>query len=292
MTTPNAQTRLVGIIGDPVAHSLSPRMHNAAFDALGLNWRYLAFRVRTDALPHALRGLVALGLAGANVTIPHKETAVALVDELDAVARRVGAINTIRVADGRLQGFNTDATGLLDALTKDGGTAIEGRRCLVIGAGGGARAAAFALAGASASHLIVLNRTVSRARGLAELVSRDFPQCRVDAGDLAAETVESSMEGAEIVIHTTTATMSAAMGGSGGREQWLAPLMRGFRPGMVVHDMVYTPRWTDLLSAARNAGATVVSGLSLLLYQGAKSFELWTGRPAPIEIMRRALEES
>jgi len=290
MLTPNAQTRVVGILGDPVAHSLSPRMHNAAFDAVGLNWRYMAFRVRADALPYALRGLTALGMVGANVTIPHKETTVAFVDELDPVARRIGAINTIRVADGRLQGFNTDAVGLIDALTKDGGAAIKGRRCLVIGTGGGGRAAAFALAGAAASQLMVLNRTVSRARGLAEMVSRDFPQCRVDAGDLAADTVERSMEGAEVVIHTTTATMSAAMGGSGGREEWLATLVRCLRPSMVVHDMVYTPRWTDLLNAARDAGATVVSGLSMLLYQGAKSFELWTGRPAPIEIMRQALD--
>ncbi|HET6781875.1 MAG TPA: shikimate dehydrogenase, partial [bacterium] len=192
----------------------------------------------------------------------------------------------------RLQGFNTDALGLLDALTKDGGAEIRGKRCLVIGAGGGGRAAAFALAGASAANLMVLNRTVSRARGLAEIVSRDFPGCRIDAGDLAADTIERSMEGTDIVIHATTATMSAAMGGSGGREEWLATVVRSLRPGMVVHDMVYTPRWTDLLNAARNSGATAVSGLSMLLYQGAKSFELWTGRTAPIDVMRQALEQS
>jgi len=290
MLRPN-EARVVGIIGDPVAHSLSPRMHNAAFDALGLHWRYLAFRVRAEALADALRGLAALGLAGANVTIPHKQSAAALVDELDPVSKRIGAINTIRVTGGRLQGFNTDAAGLLDALTRDGGAEIKGRRCLVIGAGGGGRAAAFALAGGSASHLTILNRTVSRARGLAEVVSRDFPQCRVEAGDLALNTIEQSIESAEVVIHTTTATMSAAMGGSGGREEWLATVERGLRPGMVVHDMVYTPRWTELLNAAREAGATAVSGLSLLVHQGAKSFELWTGRPAPIEIMRHAVED-
>jgi shikimate dehydrogenase len=291
MLTPNEQTRVVGIVGDPVAHSLSPRMHNAAFEALGLNWRYLAFRVRADALAQALRGLAALGLAGANVTIPHKEAAVALVDELDHVARRIGAINTIRVADGRLEGFNTDAAGLLDALTEDGGATIRGRRCLVIGAGGGGRAAAFALSGAAASQVTILNRTVSRARGLAEMVSRDFPLCRAEAGDLAVDTVERHMESAEVVVHTTTATMSAAMGGGGGRGEWLAAVARGLRPGMVVHDMVYTPRWTDLLNAAQESGAVAVSGLSLLVRQGAKSFELWTGRPAPIEVMRQAVEE-
>lgn len=290
MLTPN-ETRVVGIIGDPVAHSLSPRMHNAAFEARGLNWRYLSFRVRADALAQALRGLAALGLAGANVTIPHKQAAVALVDELDPVAGRIGAVNTIRVTDGRLQGFNTDAAGLLDALTEDGGATIKGRRCLVLGAGGGGRAAAFALAGAAASQVTILNRTASRARGLAEMVSRDFPLCQAVGGDIGVDTVERHMENAEIVIHTTTATMSAAMGGGGGRGEWLAAVARGLRPGMVVHDMVYTPRWTDLLNAAREAGAVAVSGLSLLVRQGAKSFELWTGRPAPIEVMRQAVEE-
>lgn len=290
MVTPNAQTRLVGIIGDPVAHSLSPRMHNAAFQALGLNWCYVAFRVSADALAQAVRGLAALGFAGLNVTVPHKEAAAGLVDELDPLAQRIGAINTIRVTDGRLQGFNTDAPGLVDALTRDGGATLSGRRCLLVGAGGGARAAAFALAGAGASHLTILNRTVSRARSLVEVVSRDTPRCRCDPGDLAPGTVERSVENAEVVIQATTATMSAAMGGSGGREHWLAALGQSLRPGMVVLDMVYTPKWTDLLNAGRAAGATVVGGLSMLLYQGARSFELWTEKPAPLDVMRRALE--
>ncbi len=290
MVTPNAQTRVAGIIGDPVAHSLSPRMHNAAFQALGLNWCYVAFRVSAGALAQAVRGLAALGFAGLNVTVPHKEAAAGLVDDLDPLAQRVGAINTIRVTDGRLQGFNTDAPGLVDALTKDGGATLAGRRCLVVGAGGGGRAAAYALAGAGASHLTILNRTVSRAQGLVEVVSRDNPRCRCDPGDLAPGTVERTVENAEVVIQATTATMSAAMGGSGGRERWLAALGQGLRPGMVVLDMVYTPKWTDLLTAGRAAGATVVGGVSMLLYQGARSFELWTGKPAPLDVMRRALE--
>lgn len=290
MVTPNAQTRVVGIIGDPVAHSLSPRMLNAAFQALGLNWCYVAFRVPAGTLTQAVRGLAALGFAGVNVTVPHKEAAAGLVDELDPLSQRIGAINTIRVAGGRLQGFNTDAPGLLDALTKDGGMSVTGRRCLLIGAGGGGRAAAFALAGAGTSHLTILNRTVSRARGLAEIVSRDYPQCHCDPGDLTLGTVGRSVENADVVIQATTATMSAAMGGSGGREDWLTTLEREMRPGMVVLDMVYTPKWTDLLNAGRAAGATVVSGVSMLLYQGARSFELWTGTPAPLDVMRRALE--
>lgn len=298
MTEIDGRTKVVGIIGDPVAHSLSPRMHNAAFEAVDLNWRYMAFRVPPGALAQAVRGIAALGLVGVNVTVPHKEAAVGLVDELDPVARRIGAVNTIRVQDGRLQGFNTDAAGLLDALVREGQVNVAGKRCVVIGSGGGARAAAFALAGASVAHASILNRTVSRARGLAEIVAQGYPGCAVDAGPLTPRAVEQAMQDADIVIHATAATMSAAMGGAGGpfdrdqggRGDWLQALGRLLREGMVVLDMVYTPVWTELLSAARAAGATTVSGLSMLVYQGARSFELWTGQPAPIEVMRNAVE--
>lgn len=284
----DATTRIVGIVGDPVAHSLSPRLHNAAFDALELNWRYMAFRVPAGALPQALRGMAALGIVGVNVTVPHKEAAASLVDELDPAAKQIGAVNTIRILDRRLQGFNTDVAGVLDALSKDGHTDLSGRRCVVIGAGGGGRAAAFALATAGAARVAILNRTISRARGLAQAVSQAAPRCEVDASALSAETVRPAMTDAEVVVHATTTTMSAAMGGGGGRGEWLEVLQRGLRAWMTVLDMVYTPTWTELLSAARDAGAVAVSGLSMLVYQGARSFELWTGQPAPIDVMRRA----
>lgn len=297
MTDPDGLTKCVGIIGDPVAHSLSPKMHNAAFAAVGLNWRYLAFRVPAGALPQALRGVAALDFSGVNVTVPHKEAAASLMDELDRVAERIGAVNTVRVIEGRLQGFNTDAAGLLDALAHDGQTPVAGKRCLVIGAGGGGRAAAFALAGASAASVVILNRTESRARGLAGVVRPAAPDCKVSAGPLTPDAVEAAMEDAQVVVQATTATMSSAMGGPfdnaqgrrGGRADWLPALQRRFRREMTVVEMVYAPTQTELLSAARAAGAVAVSGLSMLVFQGARSFELWTGRPAPIDAMRRAI---
>ncbi len=285
----DGRTTMVGIIGDPVAHSLSPRMHNAAFDALKMNWRYAAFRVSPAGLARALHGLAALGMVGANVTIPHKESAAGLVDELDAGARQIGAVNTVRVAGTRLQGFNTDAAGVIEALTQDGGVAPMGRHCAVIGAGGGGRAAAYALASAGASHLTVLNRTERKARDLLKAVARAVPSCRLTAAGLSADGLERVLEDADVVVHATAMTMSAAMGGGGGRAEWLEALARRLRRGMVVLDMVYTPAWTELLQAATRAGATAVSGLSMLVFQGAQSFELWTGRPAPIEVMRRAV---
>lgn len=285
----DGRTTVVGILGDPVAHSLSPRMHNAAFDALQMNWRYVAFRVPPAGLARALQGLAALGMVGANVTIPHKESAAGLVDELDPGARRIGAVNTVRVAGSRLQGFNTDAAGVVEALTQDGGAAPMGRHCAVIGAGGGGRAAAFALASAGASQLTVLNRTERKARDLVKAVARAVPSCRLTAVGLSTDVLERVLEDVDVVVHATAATMSAAMGGGGGRAEWLESLVRRLRRGMVVLDMVYTPAWTELLHAAKRAGATAVSGLSMLVFQGAQSFELWTGRSAPVDVMRRAV---
>ncbi len=285
----DARTQIVGIFGDPIAQSLSPRMHNAAFAALGMGWRYLPFRVPAGALPAAMRGVGALGFVGVNITVPHKEAAAALVDELDPVAQQVGAVNTVRIMDGRLQGFNTDVVGVLEALAVEGQTAVAGRACVVIGAGGGGRAAAFGLAGAGATRISILNRTVSRARALAQLVGRTAPHCRVEGEALSPASVERTLEGADVLVHATGETMSAAMGGGGGRAEWVRAVGRSLRPGVTVLDMVYTPVWTELLTAARTAGAVAVGGLAMLVHQGARSFELWTGRPAPLDAMRRAI---
>lgn len=272
-----------------MAHSLSPRMHNAAFAAAGLNWVYLAFRVTPAALPVALRGLAALGLIGVNVTIPHKEAVLGLLDEVHPSAARAGAVNVVRCEGRRLSGFNTDGAGVVDALARDGGAHLAGSRCLVLGAGGGARAAVLALAEAGAARITVLNRTAARAEALAAHVASLVRDCAVGAGPLDAVTVGKAVEDADVVVQATSATMSAAMGGAGGRAAWMEPLRAGLRGGMRVLDMVYTPRWTELLTAAREAGATPVSGLSMLVYQGARAFELWTGRAPPLEVMQEAV---
>jgi shikimate dehydrogenase len=290
MTGPDARTRVVAIIGDPVAHSLSPRMHNAAFTALGLNWTYLAFRVPAADLPQAVRGIKGLGFAGFNVTVPHKEAVLPLLDEVDATAARIGAVNTVRVDEERLVGFNTDAPGVLDALEGAGGARVPGGRCLVLGAGGGGRAAAFGLAQAGAAKVVILNRTRSRAEKLVQHVAAAVRACDVLAGPLDASSVERFARDADIIVQATSATMSAAMGGLGGRAPWLDAIREHLRRGMTVLDMVYTPKWTDLLASAREAGAAAVSGLSLLVHQGARSFELWTGRPAPVDVMKRAVD--
>jgi len=290
MVAPTAPARVLGIIGDPVAHSLSPRMYTAAFEAAGIPWRYLAFRVLPTDLADAVRGIRALGLAGVNVTIPHKETVIAFLDGLETSARRIGAVNTIRVEDGHLIGYNTDAPGLLEALSRAGGAAVAGAQCLILGAGGAGRSAAFAVAGAGARSVTILNRTPSRAQEVMVRLAEAHPACAVAAGPLDATTVVHAAEDAAVVIQATSATLSAAMGGGGGRAAWLEALEPALRPGMMVLDMVYTPRRTELLAAAAAAGAIVVDGVSMLVHQGARSFELWTGHPAPVAAMRRALD--
>ena len=290
MVAPPAHERIVGIIGDPVAHSLSPRMHTAAFEASGIGWRFVAFHVPAAYLQDALRGIRALGLAGVNVTIPHKQAVLTLLDDLDPAARAIGAVNTVRVEADGLVGYNTDAPGLVDALTRDGGVSLAGTRCLILGAGGAGRSAAFALADARVQSIVILNRTPSRSEAVAARVTETHPGCAVAAGPLDPPSVARAAPDADVIIQATSATLSGTAGRDGELPAWLHALEMMLRPGMTVLDMVYTPRRTPLLVAAAHAGARVVDGLSMLVYQGARSFELWTGVPAPVSVMRHALD--
>lgn len=290
MVAPTAPARIVGIIGDPIAHSLSPRMHGAAFAASGVDWRYIPFRVTAADLEDAVRGIRALGFAGFNVTVPHKQTIMPFLDGFEDQARDIGAVNAVRLEGRNLVGYNTDAPGLSDALTRDGGVRLAGARCLILGAGGAGRSAAYALAGAGVRSLVILNRTPSRAEDVAARVAAAHPACAVSAGPLEPDSARRATEDSDVIIQATSATLSAAMGGGGGRAAWLRALEPAMRPGKTILDMVYTPRRTELLVAAGDAGATAVDGLSMLIYQGARSFELWTGLSAPIDVMRRALD--
>ncbi len=270
------------MIGDAVRGSLSPRIHNAAFAALGLNWCYVPFPVTRDRLGDALRGLPALGIAGANVTVPHKEAALAYLDDTTDDARAIGAVNTIRVAGHRLVGHNTDGGGLLDALRSDGGGAVAGARAVIVGAGGAARAAAFALAGAGAAAVTIANRNWDRAASLADVVRRAFPRCTVDATPLDGEGVASALCEASLLVQATTL--------GGGAQRTLSPVAAGaLHPGLLVIDMVYEPRETVLLRDARACGCRTLGGLVMLVYQAARAFEIWTGRPAPVSVMREAV---
>ena len=274
-------TRLVGVIGSPVAHSLSPLLHDAAFAALGLGdtWRSLAFEVAPGQAGGALAAMRRADISGLSVTMPHKADVAALVDDRSEVARRLGAVNCIVNTDGVLLGTNTDGAGFVASLARGAAFTPAGKRCLVIGAGGAARAVVLALADAGASEVAVLNRTPDRATAAAALAGAVGSVVTGGANHLA-EAVGS----ADLVVNATPVGMT---GGAAG--PWLvAPQL--LHAGQVAADLVYVPRPTPWLVQAAAAGARSVDGLGMLVHQAAAQLALWTGAVPPVEAMWQAAE--
>jgi len=273
----SGRTRIVGVIGWPIAHSVSPAMHNAAFQALGLDWCYVPFPVRPDRLAQAVAGVRGLGLMGLNVTVPHKQALLALVDELTPEARAVGAVNTVSVKGEVLVGHNTDVRGFLRALEEVG---FETKRCsaLVLGAGGAARAVVYALV-RSGARVMLLNRTVSRACALAREFASLSEGARLEAGPLDFQTLRRAAPQAGLIVNATSLGMWPEVNAS----PWIEGVP--FPANALLFDLVYNPRETLLMRQARAGGARAVDGLRMLVHQGAEAFELWTGVQPPIEVM-------
>lgn len=272
-------TRLIGLLGSPVAHSKSPAIHNAAFAATGVNAAYLAFEVAPEKLAAAAAGLVALGAAGWNVTMPHKTAMAALCDELSPAARIVGAVNTVVVQDGRMTGHITDGSGFTAALT-DRGFNPAGKQVALFGAGGAARAAAVQLALDGAAQLVIFNRTVAKARMLAETIAAETG-CAARAYALDdVEALRAAVTEADLVINGTKLGMAPYP------ETCVLPDARWLARRPVVADFVYNPVQTRLLAMAAAAGCPTLDGLAMLLWQGAQAFALWTGRPMPVAAVR------
>lgn len=284
MTT--ATTALYGLLGSPVEHSLSPAMMTAAFDARAIDAAYLAFDVRPDGLAAAVAGLRTLGARGVNVTLPHKEAVVPLVDELASSARAVGAVNTIVNERGRLVGHNTDASGFVEALREAGADPRDGHAVL-LGAGGSARAVAAGLARAGASSITIAGRAVARAQQIAEALAAQHPGPRLRAASLEAAGLCEPQT--SLVVNCTPAGMQ---GGPDGDALAAGVPLHALARDAVVVDLVYRPSETPLLRRAAGQGLRTVGGLTMLLHQGAAAFQLWTGRAAPLEAMRRALESA
>lgn len=277
----NAQTRFCGVIGNPVEHSLSPAIHNAAFQKLGLNFVYLAWRV--ESIGDAIKGLRALGnFRGASVTIPHKVGVMPFLDEIEPTARYIGAINTVVAENGMLTGSNTDATGALHAL-REGGAPLKGESAIMLGSGGAARAIAFALATESGIRRLHLLGIEEKERlTLAADLRTKTPVNVVDAY-LDEAVLKQVLPEARALIHCTPVGMAPKTGKS------CVPASLLHRE-LTVMDIVYNPRETQLLKDAKAAGCRTIAGLEMFLHQAAAQFELWTGRPAPIDVMRGVLE--
>lgn len=274
--TITGHTRLVGLFGWPVEHSISPAMHNAAFAFLGMDWCYVPFAVRPEALEAAVRGVQALGLCGVNATVPHKQALLSLVDTLTEEAQAIGAVNTLLIGE-RLVGHNTDATGFIRALTETG-FAPHGAHALILGAGGAARAIGYALVKHGA-RLTIVNRTVERAQALAADLQAVQPQTTIQAMPLEEATLQALASRVDLVVNAT----SVGMWPHEEATPW--PESVPFPPKALLFDLIYNPPITRLMEQARTQGAYAVNGLMMLVHQGAEAFRLWTGVEPPIAVM-------
>lgn len=294
----DGHTQLVGVMGWPVEHSLSPPMHNAAFAALGLNWCYMPFPVWPGKVEAAVQGLVALGFRGANVTVPHKQAVMSPLDNVASNAQALGAVNTIvidRAGDANgptgsavtLAGYNTDDVGFIEALVRGGfvfnGRANGGHTAVVVGAGGAARAVVFGLLKAGVARVTVLNRTLERAKALVKAL---YPFAQTSASlralPLVPETLIESSRAADLLVNATSVGMWPHVDAS------IWPNGVALPAHLHVFDLVYNPLETKLLRQVREAGAHAIDGLEMLVRQGGIAFALWTGQEPPLDVMRTA----
>lgn len=285
MMTIGGKTKLLGLIGWPVAHSLSPAMHNAAAEALGLDYAYLPLPVHPDQVAAAIQGLAALGFRGVNVTIPHKLAVMPLLDETESAARAIGAVNTIVIdsQDGRshLSGYNTDWSGFLADLSGLG-VEVAGRDCLVLGAGGSARAVAYGLASAG-GRVKILARRGAQAEALCQLLAPHLPHAQLTWHPLSAAAQIADGCKSPLIVNSSPLGMTPHVDTS------IWPDGLQFPAGSFVYDLVYNPARTKLMCEAEAAGCSSANGLGMLLHQGAIAFQIWTGQAPDLAVMRAAL---
>lgn len=275
------KTRVLGIIGWPVAHSLSPLMQNAACGALGLDYVYVPFPVTPENLPKAVNGLRALGVAGFNVTIPHKEAIIGLLDELSEEARLIGAVNTVKRDGERLIGYNTDAPGLIKSLQDDLECDLSGSRVVLLGAGGAARAALVGLCQSGAASVTVANRTREKGERLVAEFSPVFTGANLALSNLDVLKNDRRLKDVDILINTT----AVGLNGTTFSDIDLAPMA----PTARVYDMVYNPAQTPFLAEARKHSLRSVNGVGMLAAQGEAAFTIWTGCKPPNGLMKSRL---
>lgn len=276
------ETRILGIFGYPVKHTLSPSMQNAALESLGLNYIYLPFEVRPEELEDAVRSLNTLGIIGVNLTIPHKESVIPFLDEITDEAEVIGSVNTIENKNGRLIGHNTDSGGFMMSLRADAGFNANGKTALVIGAGGAARGVIAGLAREMVHRIFIANRTMEKGERLAKEFGNKFEGTEFTAIPMSSLNDSSIMSSLDLFVNAT----------SMGMEGTIFDIQFSLTPTHVlVSDIVYNPQLTAFLKKAREGGRKTIGGLGMLLYQGAISFEIWTSRKAPIAIMKDVLQK-
>ena len=288
-------SRYIGLIGYPIKHSISPHFQQAALDYYRLDIRYEAWETSPAQLQDMVNDLRKPQNIGANVTVPHKETVLPLLDEVDDLASSIGAVNTIVKKNDRLLGFNTDARGFIEALDKEGHFDPEGKQVVILGAGGVARAVGFALVQRKVASLAITDGIFERARALAENLARYIKGAPQSSKDLEPDVTAfqwqnlsstRTLDNCDLIVHCTTIGMKDSP------QEGQSPLSLEVIPkNVLVYDVVYNPWLTPLLRLAKKAGANILGGLPMLVYQGAASFKLWTGREAPVDIMFNKAKE-
>lgn len=274
-------TRLYAVLGHPVAHSLSPAMHNANFASLGMDAVYAAFDVTPEDLPAVMPAMRRMGFGGVNLTIPLKGAALTLCDRLAPSATALGGVNTVVFGSAGIEGHNTDGIGFLRSLATEARLDVAGRSVLVLGAGGAGRGLALACAGAGAARIVLANRTASRCEEVASAIAGLAPSTTVERLPADARGWAAAAVTCELIIHATSQGMHP------GESPVLPPA--AFHRGQVLYDAVYTAPLTPIMQAAAAAGATVLNGLGMLLHQGAESFRIWTGREPDLQAMATAI---
>lgn len=272
----DSATSLCCLIGYPIGHSVSPQMHNAAFTHLNLNFCYTAFEVKSADLPSAIYGARAFNVRGLNVTVPHKVAVIPLLDEIDLIAKRINAVNTILNMDGKLKGYNTDGIGALEAIGEE---SMKDKAVVILGAGGASRAIAATLQGVC-RQIIILNRSTQKAVSLAKELEKNS-QSTILGLPLSKENIQNTLNQSDVLINTTTVGMYPNI------SETLID-KRYINSGMTVFDIIYNPFETQLLKDAKSQGAHTIGGLDMLVHQGAASSKIWTGIDPPVNVMKEA----
>lgn len=276
----NGKTKIIGVIGKNIKNSLSPLFHNQIILKYSLNFCYLPFQVAETDLGKAIQGIKALNIRGVNITFPYKEKAIEFLDKVEKSARRIGAVNTIVNNKGFLTGYNTDVIGFKKSLQEDGEFVIKEKKAVILGAGGAVRAVVYALLEEKIEEICIFNRTLEKAKKIKQNLSSFFPKSRISVFPLEGEDLKDKIEKAHLLVNATSLGMPPRV------DITPLPDEKLFHPNLLVYDLIYHPARTLFLRQAERAGAKIINGLPMLVYQGIESFYLWTGlKPEGEEVL-------
>lgn len=278
----SGKTRLTGLIGYPVRHSISPNMHNRAFQYLGLDYVYLVFEIKEDNLKDTVMAIKTLDVAGFNVTMPLKQIIMPLLDEISKEAQLIGSVNTVINDNGKLIGHNTDGKGYVKSL-EDEGITVEGKRFVMAGAGGAARSIAIQLALDGAQEITIFNRTLDKAKEICEIINKNIPNCKVMTTGYEENQLKQQLKKADVLINCTSLGMAPH------EEKSIITNPELLHTDLIVSDIIYFPAKTKLLQMAEDAGCKVINGVGMIIGQGALAFKIWTGLDMPIDYVKEGI---